>query len=62
MKAVTLLYHDALKENNFEESGFLGQGATRYKLDVYDMEHHFESIATSRKDKPSNIYDFLMFS
>ncbi len=59
MKAVTLLYHDAVKENNFEESGFLGQGANRYKLDVYDMEHHFESIATSKIDKPSNIYDFL---
>lgn len=59
MKAVTLLYHDATKENNFAASGFGGQGADRYKLDVDEMEHHFAAIAASRKDKPSNIYDFL---
>lgn len=59
MKAVTLLYHDAVKENNFDESGFLGKAASIYKLDVNDMERHFEAIAASRNDKPSDIYDFL---
>ncbi|MCK4488846.1 MAG: polysaccharide deacetylase family protein, partial [Anaerolineales bacterium] len=59
MKAVTLLYHDAVKDNNFDESGFPDQGANIYKLDVYDMENHFEAIAASNNNKPSTIYDFL---
>jgi len=59
MKAVTLLYHDAVRDNNFEESGFLGVGANLYKLNINNMEYHFEAIATSIKDRPSNIYNFL---
>lgn len=59
MKTVTLLYHDAVEENNFDGSGFLGQVASIYKLDVYDMERHFEAIRASRNDKPENIYSFL---
>jgi len=59
MKAVSLLYHDAVKDNNFDKSGFPGQGAAIYKLDVDDIEHHFEAVVTSRADKPLNIYDFL---
>lgn len=45
MKAVTLLYHDAV--NNFagiDESGFPGSGAAPYKLDESDMIEHFRAI------------------
>jgi len=59
MKAVSLLYHDAVKGNDFDASGFAGAGAAVYKLEVDELKRHFEAIAASGADKPSTIYDFL---
>jgi len=58
MKAVTVSYHDAVVGGDFEASGFLGKGASIYKLDLDEMERHFEAIATSRKQAPSGVRDF----
>lgn len=59
MKTITLLYHDAVRENNFNESGFSGAGSSVYKLDICDMKRHFEEIAASMNIKPSSIYNFI---
>jgi peptidoglycan/xylan/chitin deacetylase (PgdA/CDA1 family) len=59
VKAISLVYHDAVKGNNFDESGLLIQGSSIYKLDVYEMQQHFEAIAASKNNKTSNIYDFF---
>lgn len=57
MKAVTLLYHDAVEGKDYAASGFLSQGANIYKLDIAEMERHFEAIAAARTDKPASVRD-----
>lgn len=59
MKAVTLLYHDAVEDNDYDSSGFPGVGAAVYKLNIDDMKSHFEAVATARTGRPSNVYDLL---
>ncbi len=59
MKAVTLLYHDAVENGDFDRSGFPGQAASIYKLDAVEMERHFATVANARTDKPESIYSFL---
>ena len=59
MKAVTLLYHDAITDNRWEESGFSGEDSAVYKLDSRDMALHFDEIARNHTNKPSSIHEKL---
>ena len=59
MKAVSLMFHDAVKDGDFDESGFPGAGADLYKLDIDDLDRHFKAVSDSRPDGPSNILDLI---
>jgi hypothetical protein len=59
MKTVALLYHDAVVDGHFESSGFAGEDATFYKLDIDEMNAHFDALASSSQYDPSNIYTTL---
>ena len=56
LKAITLMFHDAVENNRSDDSGFSGLGPAIYKLDVHEMEAHFRRIAAGRYDQvPSRI-------
>lgn len=59
MKAVSLLYHDALKDGNFDETGFPGAGADLYKINIEDLKEHFAAVAAEREDGPSRVLDLI---
>ncbi len=59
MKVVSLLYHDAVRDGDFGQSGIPGSGAAVYKLDIDDMQRHFAAIAASGAPRPSSIYHVL---
>jgi peptidoglycan/xylan/chitin deacetylase (PgdA/CDA1 family) len=59
VKAATLLYHDAVLPDGLEDSGFPGQGAGVYKLDVEDLERHFEQVRRVAHDRVSTIHEAL---
>jgi len=54
MKAITLSFHDAVADANFAASGFTEQGANTYKLDVKDMEQHFDAVAALSPRPPGS--------
>jgi hypothetical protein len=59
VKAVTLLYHDAVTGDDFDESGFPGAGADLYKLSTGEMDAHLREISLARDDGPVGIYALL---
>ncbi len=59
MKTVTMLYHDAVVDGKFDETGFKGDDADLYKLDVDHMTQHFAAIAKVREDEPADVHDLL---
>lgn len=59
MKAVTLLYHDAVDGEPDDFTGFPGEHAAVYKLDIGEMAEHFEAVAASRKIVTSDVNDYL---
>lgn len=59
MKAVSLLYHDAVPKDDFDSSGFPGAGAAVYKFNIDELRRHLEAIAASGSDTPSRVPDFL---
>ncbi len=59
MKAVSLMFHDAVRDGDLDESGFPGAGADLYKIDVEELEGHFRAVSEARPDKPSNILEFI---
>lgn len=58
MKAVSLMFHDAVSDGDFDASGFPGAGADLYKIDIAELDRHFRAISETRPDKPSSIFDF----
>ena len=46
MRALTILYHDVINEN-FDESGFTGPAAARYKMTEQVFADHLELLARS---------------
>ncbi len=56
-KAITLMYHDAVESNGFDDSGFPGSGPALYKLDVHEMEAHFHRIAALIPEPPALVSD-----
>lgn len=45
LRALTILYHDVVAEH-FDESGFPGEAAARYKLRRADFERHLAAMTT----------------
>lgn len=43
MKAITLLYHDVVPTGHFAASGFPGEDAAIYKLDLKSFEQHLDA-------------------
>jgi peptidoglycan/xylan/chitin deacetylase (PgdA/CDA1 family) len=58
MKAVTLMFHDAVTDGEYDESGFSGAGADLYKLGVTDMDGHFGAVSGSGTRRPGSVLDF----
>ena len=58
-KAVTLMFHDAVENNRYNDSGFSGAGPARYKLSVLEMVAHFRQIAGLSVEPPALIDDLL---
>ena len=44
MQALTLLFHDAVSEGRWDESGFVGADADLYKLECTAFHRHLEAI------------------
>jgi peptidoglycan/xylan/chitin deacetylase (PgdA/CDA1 family) len=60
MRAVSLLYHDAVESAaQLDASGFPGGGAAPYKLDIEDLRHHFRALAASGSRKPYLVTELL---
>jgi peptidoglycan/xylan/chitin deacetylase (PgdA/CDA1 family) len=52
MRAISLLFHDVIVNDTYEESGFSGAHAARYKLDLGEFELHLKRIAKARTFSP----------
>lgn len=59
MKAVTLLYHDVVENQDYDSSGFSGAGADVYKFELADIKRHFEAVKSVVADNPVTVYDLL---
>lgn len=57
MKAVTLLYHDAVTDGDYAASGFSGGDADVYKMDINEMRLHFEAVKGRISKTPSDVRD-----
>jgi hypothetical protein len=58
MKALTLLYHDVVQPDNASASGFPGEDAAIYKLDVQSFDQQFlaASPLTNFKTLPDSLF------
>lgn len=59
MKAVSFVFHDVIKNNDLDSSGFLGPEASIYKLDYCEMEKHLMAIANSTTHNQETVYKYL---
>jgi peptidoglycan/xylan/chitin deacetylase (PgdA/CDA1 family) len=57
LKVAALLYHDVVEDGRFEESGFPGAAAGRYKLCSEEFERHLQAVARRAKRPPAVIDD-----
>ena len=55
MKAVTLLYHDVIEDNNYASSGFNSGDADFYKLDKLEFIKHLDAIIAKHNLKAENL-------
>ena len=55
-KSITLLYHDAIINEDYDASGFPGKAASIYKLDINLMTEHFLEVNKVIKNRPRSIY------
>jgi len=53
MKVAALLYHDVVADGRYDDSGFPGAAAGRYKLRAEDFDVHLEAIAESTEAPPT---------
>ena len=56
-KSITLLYHDAVLNEEYDASGFPGKAASIYKLDINLMVEHFSQVNKIIKNAPRSIYE-----
>jgi len=47
IQARAIMYHDVVEDDDFESSGFPGEGAHVYKLRRRDFERHLDAIAST---------------
>ncbi len=59
MRAVTLLYHDAVEKGGDDASGFPGKHASIYKLETCEMERHFQAVRDYRDIRTAYVTDFI---
>jgi len=52
LKVISLLYHDVVEKNSYNESGFLSDGANIYKLDIKVFKRHLHYIHSNIKSSP----------
>jgi peptidoglycan/xylan/chitin deacetylase (PgdA/CDA1 family) len=45
VRAISLLYHDVVEPGRDDDSGFLGPGPARYKLERLEFDRHLDAIA-----------------
>jgi peptidoglycan/xylan/chitin deacetylase (PgdA/CDA1 family) len=57
LKAAALLYHDVVEEGRYDESGFPGAAAGRYKLSSEEFERHLQALARRAQGPPAVIDD-----
>lgn len=60
MKALVSMYHDVINHGNYDESGFLGAGADRYKYTIEEFSAHLDAISqTIQGNLPISAFDLL---
>ncbi|HEV2829282.1 MAG TPA: polysaccharide deacetylase family protein [Pyrinomonadaceae bacterium] len=61
IRAVALMYHDVVDDSNaYDESGFPGSDAARYKLSRKQFENHLEAIGNNSATRPELISEVLV--
>jgi len=58
MRIPTIIYHDVV-DSEWDESGFPGAGAARYKLRRPEFEQHLDCIASDGRAAGVTVFDFL---
>jgi peptidoglycan/xylan/chitin deacetylase (PgdA/CDA1 family) len=53
MRAVSIMYHDVVAGERFDESGFAGADAALYKLGREEFALHLDALAAARRDRPA---------
>jgi peptidoglycan/xylan/chitin deacetylase (PgdA/CDA1 family) len=56
---ITLMYHDVVRSDRADSSGFPGGDAARYKLDPAEFRRHVEAIARAAPTAPGLATDLL---
>ena len=57
LKVAALLYHDVVEDGRYDESGFPGVAAARYKLSDDDFELHLRALARDAQGSPAIVDD-----
>jgi hypothetical protein len=57
VRAISLLYHDVVRQGEAESSGFPGLHAARYKLDYDEFEQHLTALSRVIKSKPVTVIE-----
>lgn len=59
MKALSILYHDVIENDDFDSSGFPGPAAAHYKLTSVEFEEHLKSISAVLSAPPVTVSEVL---
>lgn len=59
MRAISLLYHDVIEEDDWDSSGFPGSAAAKYKLARQDFEAHVSAAAKAHPSRAVTAYDVV---
>jgi peptidoglycan/xylan/chitin deacetylase (PgdA/CDA1 family) len=59
MKAIALMYHDAIDASGADGSGFPGRAAARYKLERGELVRHLDALAEATSGPPGDVRDVL---
>jgi peptidoglycan/xylan/chitin deacetylase (PgdA/CDA1 family) len=57
LKVAALLYHDVVEDGRYDESGFPGAAAARYKLRSEDFDLHLQALARGAQGPPALVDD-----
>jgi hypothetical protein len=59
VRAISLLYHDVIKDGNCDSSGFSGVTAARYKLNSDEFQAHCEAVASVLQTPPATVPELV---